>query len=1101
MMKKLCFNLSLILLMLSYSFAPCLAAEAFESVTADNEKVTIRFAFGNGEETQTADFGAAAKFFKSSYVSAGDQLKWAGQKSAGGVSQTGFQPILNNEGSANEGNSIDFIINPLNGLSFTPTKISFQTTRHGTDGGKVDASWLNADASSISLQKGISPARNNATPAVSDIQCDITGAPASNGPCGLRLNLYSLGNTKVVSFANIVIEGVVNGTSQQVSQYSLSIEVDEAAASYKLSPQGSVFSEGDEISISLVENFGYHFKEWQDAAGKTISSENPYIFKIMSDTHLKAVFDKKEVYALNLKLLDDMENVYGNANLVSISPEGNVINGVHHYEEGTDVKLIANNNKILSFTSWEDASTDAERVIRMDETKSVTANFAVADYIVAWDFYQDQPARDRAADYYSNSENRGMLSLRNAQGGTSSWLTRGVGNGAENGRWGARIWKLRSDKYYFEISFSTEGYQHISVSNALGVSYNTYTKMATEYSIDGENFSSLGELEMPSKGWVDATWELPADANNQKRVYVRWVPASQELIGSATDYDGLAISDIFVMAESEQATDEVAPKLIHSNPTNGSTTASANGNIVLSFDERIKAGQAQATLNGQTLQANVNGKIAVFPYAGLDYDCEYTFQLPAGAICDRSGNAFAGLTLTFKTMQRAQPQAKVYDVVIAADGSGDYSSLQEAIDAAPAGRATPWLIFIKNGEYKGHVNIPANKPYLHFIGQDRDKVIITDDRLCGGDNAVHVSVGATVVVNANNCYFDNLTLENSWGHDKQAGPQALALNTSGDRTIFKNVAMLSYQDTWITPSTSNYRVYAKDCFIEGAVDFIYNSGNIYIDNTTLYINRKSGGYIVAPSHASDVKWGYVFMNCRITAPGNPAETDVWLGRPWHNSPKTVFINTIAEVTIPAKGWYPTMGGLPVLWADYNTMDANGNPVDLSQREDTYYYTKDDGSKVYGTAKNFLTDEEAAQYTIRNVLSGNDNWQPDLLTESCAEPLVSVNKTSAVLEWEAVPYAICYLVLKNGQVDGFTTETNYPYEEGNDYQVKAVNEQGSFSGTGKNVPSATPEAPRGNARILAIYDLNGRALNALQEGLNIVKMVDADNKIFYRKIMK
>ena len=130
---------------------------------------------------------------------------------------------------------------------------------------------------------------------------------------------------------------------------------------------------------------------------------------------------------------------------------------------------------------------------------------------------------------------------------------------------------------------------------------------------------------------------------------------------------------------------------------------------------------------------------------------------------------------------------------------------------------------------------------MHIIGQDRDKTVVLDDRLCGGDNAVHVSVGATVVVNSNDCLFENITIENSYGHEQKNGPQALALNTSGDRTIFNNVAMLSYQDTWITPGKSAYRAYVKNSLIEGAVDFIYNSGDIYVENTTLLITRNSGG--------------------------------------------------------------------------------------------------------------------------------------------------------------------------------------------------------------------------------------------------------------------
>lgn len=1069
---------------------------AFVPETVDNQTATVTYAFDKGEDGQTGTYSTGSEgWFKNNYTEYGATLAINGVS----LNQTKFQPSISNEGSANEDNQINFYIIPKDGLTFTPTKVSFNTTRYGTDGGKVDVSWVNSDGTTVSIESGIVPARNNDVTAFSK---EISGAAASNGQCGLRLNLYSLGNTKQVGFGNIVIEGIVNGTTQDVKQYSLAVSLGtEGAGELTVKPNANVFSEGDEVTLIATENFGYHFVAWVDTNGEEVSTENPYIFNIGADTDLKATYTQKNVYALNMEVIDDMENIYGNANLVTISPVGNLVNGVHHYEEGTDVKLTVNNNKILSFTGWEDGTTNAERIINMDGEKNLTVNYAVADYIVAWDLYQDQPGSERAADYKSNPENAGLLSLRKADGTTAGWLTRGVNNGAEEGRWGARIWKLRSEGWYWEISFSTKGFSNITFSNGFGHSYNTYSVMKAEYSVDGTNFTEVGTYEIPTRGWVDGEFTLPAEANNQNRVWIRWMPGSEELVGNETDYDGLSIGDIFVLGESEQANDQVAPVLVSSNPANGSTGASATGNIVLTFDERIKAGTGVATLNGEEIAPTVNGKTAVFAYSGLDYNTAYTFTLPAGVITDRSGNAYEGLTIQFTTMERTQPAARLYDAIVAADGSGDYLTVQEAIDAAPEGRALPWLIFIKNGEYKGHVDIPKTKPYLHFIGQERDKVIITDDRLCGGDNAVHVSVGATVVVNSNDCYFDNLTLENSWGHDKQAGPQALALNTSGDRTVFKNVAMLSYQDTWITPSTSNYRAYAKDCFIEGAVDFIYNSGNIYIDNTTLYINRKSGGYIVAPSHGADVEWGYVFMNCRITAPGVPSETDVWLGRPWHNSPKTVFINTIAEVTIPAKGWYPTMGGLPVLWADYNTMDGNGNPVDLSQREDTYYYTNSDGSKTYGTAKNYLTAEEAAQYTVKNVLSGTDNWQPNIITESCAAPVATLSADKSTITWEAVPYAICYVVVKNGNEVSFTTETSVTAEAGAEYMVYAANEQGGLSAGSNPNATAIKQVDRANAQIVAIYSVNGTRMTQLQKGINIVKMQDEQGNTFIRKVVK
>ena len=1068
----------------------------------DLKDFTIAWPFHSGKDNPTAAEVTMPGLLSVADFSHGSELTVTGVRTDGGnPGLTQFQPVTGNVGSNEEHSALVFTVIPKKGITVTPKQLSFRASRVGTNGGKFDAVVISGE-DTLAVAKDFTPQLVKEAPYFSECVYDLTSLSATAEQVVVKIYIKGLANNKQYAFSDINITADVAGTVLPTPSYTLATKIGmEGAGNISINPSGAEFDEGTMIELKASENFGYHFTGWYDAEDNEVSTKNPYKFEILANTDLTARYTKSNVYALNLKMIDDMENIYGNANLVTIVPEGNVVNGIHYYEEGTDVKLTANNNKILSFTGWEDKTTNAERIVHMDGEKNLTANFAVSDYIVAWDLYLDEPKSDRAADYRSNSENAGMLSLRKADGTTSGWLTRGVNNGAEEGRWGARIWKVLSEGWYWEVSFSTKGYSNITISNGFGHSYNTYAVMRAEYSVDGTNFTKLGTYDIPVRGWVDGEFALPAEANNQERVWVRWMGDTEELTGNTSDYDGLTIGDIFVLGESEQANDEVAPVLVSSNPENNATGASANGSIVLTFDERIKAGAGVATLNGEEIAPVVNGKTAVFQYMGLDYNAQYTFTLPAGVITDRNGNAYEGTTLTFTTMERTQPAARLYDAVVATDGTGDYTSVQEAIDAAPEGRAIPWLIFIKNGEYKGHVDVPKNKPYLHFIGQERDKVIITDDRLCGGDNAVHVSVGATVVVNSNDCYFDNLTLENSWGHDKQAGPQALALNTSGDRTVFKNVAMLSYQDTWITPSTSNYRAYAKDCFIEGAVDFIYNSGNIYIDNTTLYINRKSGGYIVAPSHGADVEWGYVFMNCRITAPGVPSETDVWLGRPWHNSPKTVFINTIAEVTIPAKGWYPTMGGLPVLWADYNTMDGNGNPVDLSQREDTYYYTNSDGSKTYGTAKNYLTAEEAAQYTVKNVLSGKDNWQPAIITESCAAPVATWNDDKSTLSWEAVPYAICYVIVKNGKDVEFTTETTISAEAGATYMVYAANEQGGLSAGCDPNATGIQSAVAAEAQIVAIHTVNGVQLKALQPGLNIVTMQDAQGNIIVRKVMK
>ena len=1056
--------------------------------TMENEPVTVSFPFHEGKEGQTATFGPDEKmgaYFKTSYVELGSSLTYKGTGSVN--KQTMVQPAQQ-DGSANEGNAVNFYFIPKKGLIFTPTKISFNMTRYGTDGGKVDASWVASDGTVTSIATGLIPNRNNKTPNVTEVSQAVTGANGSDGLCGLRLNLYSLGNTKQVGFGDIVIEGTLLGSPQDTKQCRLSVTLDDAqAGSLTIVPNSEIFDEGDEVTISVAENFGYHFTSWVDANGKEVSKENPYQFNITDDTVLKAVFSKANTYALNVTLTEGAQN-----NLVQITPEGVTIDGKRMYEEGTEVKLTAINNKILTFTGWEDSTTDAERIVKMDKDQNLTANFSAVDYIVGWDLYYDQPAQNRAADYKSDSENAGMLLLRKPDGTTAGWLTRGISNGFENGRAGARIWKLRSEDYYFEISFSSKGYTNLKLSNGMGVSYNTYKKYDVEYSVDGTNFTKFGEFPELATGWVDGEFTLPAEANEQEKVYIRWMGQKDSgLVGHETDYDGLCIGDIFVTADAGSLADEQAI-LVSSNPEQNATGVSRNGSIILNFDKKIKAGSGAADLDGEAIMPIISGKSAIFKYSGLKYNTAYTFTMPEGVLTSRSGKAVAAAQIAFTTMQRTQPEPRLYDAVVAKDGTGDYTTLQAAIDAAPSGRAKPWLIFVKNGQYKEHIDIPAKKSYLHIIGQDRDKTVVLDSRLSGGDNAYSVDPGATVVVKGANTFFENITLENQWGHEKLAGPQALALNTQADRVALNNVALLSYQDTWITTSTSNNRHYIKNSLIEGAVDFIYNSGNVYLDGDTLEINRPSGGYIVAPSHAADVKWGYVFMNNIIRPRKGINVTDVWLGRPWHNNPKTVFINTQTFVNIPAKGWFEHMGGLPVLWADYNTIDAKGNPVDLSMREDTYWIEQN-GKRVEQKAKNYLTPEEAAQYTIKNVMGGDDNWQPDLLCEACDAPIVKGEGSR--LSWQPVAYAICYVVTKNGEVAGFTTETSFDgYTDTDKWQVQAVNEYGGLSlKASANSTSHLSPLTSHHLHQTAIYTLDGSRHTAMQHGVNIIRMSDGTTR--------
>ncbi len=385
----------------------------------------------------------------------------------------------------------------------------------------------------------------------------------------------------------------------------------------------------------------------------------------------------------------------------------------------------------------------------------------------------------------------------------------------------------------------------------------------------------------------------------------------------------------------------------------------------------------------------------------------------------------------------------VFHCVVAQDGTGSYATVQDAIDAAPDSLTTPYIIYIKAGHYHEHVYIPASKPHLHLIGQHRALVRISDDRVSGGPNASPVDVAATVVVHATDVYLEGITFENSWGTRHNDGPQALALYTKMDRITVNRCAMLSFQDTYRTANALNERNYVKDCYIEGAVDFLYGQGNVYFDHCTLSIVTKRGGWIVAPKHFEGTTWGYVLKNTTITAPGNPRETEVWLGRPWLHQPKAVFIDTKAEVTIPAGGWDDHMGTLPLVFADYNTTDADNRPVDLSRRIDTYYKVTEQNDTLWGKAKNHLTAEEAATYTIKNVLSGADNWNPSYLCKALAKPEVA--RKGATLRWKPVEGARGYVVSQGDRVVAITQECRYKGAVADTaYTVQSVSANGSLS---------------------------------------------------------
>ena len=1078
--------------------------------------VTLNWPFNEGQNNSTAAIISVDEIFSLSSYSYGSNLTLlAATRNRDPYTFSQFQPTERNT-THNVNDEIVFRVSPRKGIAFTPTRLTFAATKYGTSGCDIDISCRKESGEEILLVTKYNIEREGTDPHYTEFDVAIDGITVEGESFIFTVTPYNLANNKVMGLSSFVLSGTYQGEAIPVPSYSLTaIPADAEAGSIIINPLSATYDEGSLITLTATENFGYHFQHWEDMSGNIVSTDNPYQLEIDKDTYLRAVYSKNQIYTFSLNYSEGV-----NSNLVSVSPAGTLINGQVYYEEGTEIALTAVNNPIFTFTNWDDNTTSATKYITMNQDVEITAQFSNCDYIVGWDFYLDSPSSSRPADYKSVSDNAGLFVLKNSSS-ESSWLAKGVVAGKYNDMYCAVNWRpfrvgsqtdgevLPDDeRYHYEISFSTNGYTNVEVLATMGLNYNAYSVQLVEYSIDGTNYIKVGEIVIPdAKVWKSDRFALPAACDNKDKVYVRFrADMSSEIKGTATGVDGTCITDVFVLAEEEYVDDNKAPVLLASNPQNNETGISASGSIILTFDERVIEGSGDCVLNNEVLTASFSGKNVILPYNGLNYNTSYSITIPQGKIVDRSGNSYQGTTISFTTMERTQPVARLYDMIIAADGTGDYTTIQSAIDAAPDNQIRPFLIFIKNGVYKEHINIPASKPYLHFIGQDAEKVKFTDDRLCGstGDASIptyHVSEGATVVCQASDIMFENIIFENSWGTEKNAGPQALALYSNNDRIVFNNCKMLSYQDTWLTSTKSIAdRHYAKNCWIEGAVDFIYGAGDVYFDACTINIVRPSGGYIVAPNHKVGTQWGYVFMNNTITTTqvADPSTYSVWLGRPWHNSPKTVFINTIAEVTIPAAGWYQTMGGLPDLWAEYNTMDKNGNPVDLSNRNTYYYRTVDGVKEEHWTEKAVLTDEEAAQYTVRNVLSGNDNWEPTLMTEPCDIPIPTIS--SDKLKWNAVDYAICYVVSRGDQVIGFTTDCEYTVPQAGVYKVQSVNEFGGLSKAATAI-STSIESVNKDVTVVNVqfYSIEGVQLKEPQKGINIICSTMNDGTIKTEKI--
>lgn len=295
-------------------------------------------------------------------------------------------------------------------------------------------------------------------------------------------------------------------------------------------------------------------------------------------------------------------------------------------------------------------------------------------------------------------------------------------------------------------------------------------------------------------------------------------------------------------------------------------------------------------------------------------------------------------------------------IVVARDGTGEFRTIDEAIEVCRAFMDYHKVIFVKKGIYKEKLIVPQWLQNIEICGEDRDATIITYDdhaniKTAERPNGMGTFRTYTLKIEGNDITLKNITIENNAA---RLG-QAVALHTEGDRLKFINCRFLGNQDTVYT-GMAGTRLYFLDCYIEGTTDFIFGPSTVWFEHSDIYC--KANSYITAASTPQNVAYGYIFNNCTITVAADVQQ--VYLGRPWRDYAYTLFMHCQLPGQIRPQGWHH--------WQ--------------KEREQTARYIEFENTgegaatdKRVGWSRQ-LSKKEAQQVTKERVFSVNDQWNPN-----------------------------------------------------------------------------------------------------------------------------
>jgi pectin methylesterase-like acyl-CoA thioesterase len=340
----------------------------------------------------------------------------------------------------------------------------------------------------------------------------------------------------------------------------------------------------------------------------------------------------------------------------------------------------------------------------------------------------------------------------------------------------------------------------------------------------------------------------------------------------------------------------------------------------------------------------------------------YYVNIDPGVFKSESSNEFGGFTngSAWQFSTRAALSGGRTNLIVAADGTGDFCTPQGAVDYVPDDNQLPVEIFVRRGVYDGMIYIAPDKSRIHFIGEDRKGTIIAgrnNDRFNSG------RIGRSLVsVDANDFVLENMTVHNTTPY---RGSQAEALRVSGDRCVLRNDDFRSFQDTLLLSGS----VYATNCYVEGDVDFIWGQGGVFFDQCE--IKAVHNGYYLQARNPAE-RPGYVFFQCKLTAAPGVAKcllARIDADRFPHS--QAAFIHCQMGAQVPPAGWEVKGTNLSHLrFGEFHSIDAQGKPVDVSRRH---------------PASRQLTETEAVELSDpAKVLSYHHPWNPGSTSAAVVE---------------------------------------------------------------------------------------------------------------------